>query len=397
MQKNGWKIWVNAFKSEKAQKTSNENDIHTSYTRPALARWMITISQATSHHFLSLLLSKGGIFVNRICRMVVLPFYPIVSPCFSWRWVRSAIQQIDKNDISVLVSVNAPLDSIFTGYLIKLKRPNLIWIAYYIDGGSNYGVEQSFLYIKKILQKKAVKWENRKLAAADAIVVMDGHSKYYLSSLDSGNLSKLHIMNVPLFCRKKSIEHKQAAANKTIRWVYAGSIREGVYDPGKLFTWFGEYASTHKAELHIYGQTTMQSYLGKAANNKTIFYHGMLAHEEVQKELEKGDVLLFFRSAKSDSVSGKLFEYLSYGKPIVYFGPVDDINSRQLCKYPLGIALNCEAPLQRNTDRIDEFLYEVQNETVPDEILDEIYYLSSPKAMADLIDNIYRQSVYQKG
>lgn len=387
----GYKVYANAFEGEPKQCKNVIDGVDIVYTKPSLARAMITKAMYASNPIKKLIYNKIGIALNRITRLIFLPFYPIVAPSFSKRWSEKICKQIAGNNIDIVISVNAPLDSIATGYLVKKKCPYVKWVAYYIDGGSNYGKEQSFLTLKMMLQRKSIKWENKVLELADKIIIMEGHADYYRSVLTKSNFFRMKVLNVPLFniSQMSSDSHCFENSDKEI-WTYMGTIRRGFYDPQKLFSWFEEYSRSHNAELHLYGATNMDEFIRKNSDGKHIIYHGLIPHDEVEKILNKSNVLVYFRSEKIDSVSGKFFEYIMFQKPIVYFGPKNDINWIQLQKYPLGVAIDQDTGEQtKSLDLIFNKKY-----TVSKELLWKNYYTSTPDAFADVIDKI---EVKQKG
>ncbi len=388
LKQRGWEVYINAFEGKPNQNSETVDDVHIEYTKPALSRQLMIKAMFTAEAKKKRVLGNTGIFLNRVTRIVCMPFYPIVSPMFTKRWSKQIIRQIKENGINYVVSVNAPLDSIAAGYLVKKTCPDVKWIAYYIDGGSNYGKEQAFLKLKKKLQNKSVKWENRVLTVADKIVVMEGHSKFYTNILKSDNISRLAVLNVPLFNiqRTQFDESLRNNSDKEI-WTYMGTIRDGFYDPSKFFSWFLKYTKSHNAELHLYGSTNMDDYLQHNCDNKRIFYHGLISHDCVDSVLRNSDVLVYFRSERLDSVSGKFFEYLTYHKPIVYFGPKDDINWKQLEKYPLGIAIDQDTGEQTN-----EFgVILNSSDIISDDTLEKIFYTSTPMAFVDLVETIERK------
>lgn len=391
LQDRGWDVYINAFAGKHGQKSEMQGGIHIEYTRPALSRRLIIKSNLISDEKRGKIICDCGVLLNRITRLFFLMCYPITAPLFTHLWSKRVLRQIISNEIDTIVSVNAPLDSVATAYLVKRKYPKVKWIAYYIDGGSNYGKEQNFLAVKKILQKKSVKWENKVLSYADKIVIMEGHSNFYKCVLNESNLKHVEVLNVPLFSTR-AVEYKELVQtnyktnNKEI-WTYMGTIRDGFYNPEKLFAWFLKYCKTHNAELHLYGSTNMEGYLKKNCDGKHIFYHGVVMHSQVDEILRNSDVLVYFRSERLDSVSGKFFEYLMYHKPIVYFGPKNDINWMQLVKYPLGIAIDYETEEQtKQFDAIDNKEYTLSNN-----MLRRTYYTSTPEAFVDMIEGTKKE------
>lgn len=385
LQKRGWKVYINAFEGKEGQTKESVDGIEIEYTRPSFPRFLLTKAVYTSNDMYKSFLNKAGVICNRLTRLIFLPAYPVAAPLFAKKWSERIRKQVLENDIDIVVSVNAPFDSLAAGYLVKQKMPSIKWIAYYIDSGTNYGKDQSLLKLKKILQQKATRWENKILSLADKIIIMEGHKHYYEDILNASNKSRMTVLNVPLFnVQKISSKMSSFGQNKKEIWTYMGSIRSGFYNPQKLFSWFREYCKFHNAELHLYGATNMEKWLLENCDRATIFYHGLIAHNEVDEVLKRSDVLLYFRSEKLDSISGKFFEYLMYQKPVVYFGFPNDINWKQVTKYPLGIAIDESS----NKQDIDLEMLKKQTQAISKDLLWKLYYNSTPDAFADAIDEM---------
>lgn len=385
LKRRNWEVYVDAFEGKTGQQSEVIDGIFVEYTRPGLSRQLLTRAKFIDDSIKKRIMITLGVWLNRVIRILNLPYYPVADSLFVKRWSDQVIKRIQKDDIDIVISVNAPTDSIAAGYLVKRKCPKVKWVAYYIDGGTNYGKEQNFLKIKKSLQNKAVKWENKILEIADAIVVMEGHSQYYKKMLNESNRSRLKILNVPLFCQNQIQRNGSTAKGRDKEiWTYMGTIREKCYNPERLLSWFLWYSSIHEAELHLYGATDIEDYLQTKCDGKHIFYHGFISHDQVTKILADSDVLIYFVSEKLDSVSGKFFEYLMYGKPIVYFGPKEDINWLQLEKYPLGLAIDQDTGEQ--TKSFEEILN--KSCSISEDVLTQIFYTSTPDAFADAIEEM---------
>ena len=293
---------------------------------------------------------------------------PLVSLTFPHRWRKAGEELIRKERIDTVVSVIAPDEALYTGYLIKRRNPSVEWIAYYIDAGTNILTGTSFEPVKRILQRKAVFWENKVLAFAKKIIVMEGHASYYRQNLMEKNKRKLRVANVPLLIiptEKRSVNTQE---NDSIeRWVYTGNMSSRLYDPRPLCELFAAYRKTHPAKLHLYGPSDHREYLETIVNKDSgIIWHGMVSHEEIFAIQSSADLLVYYVCKDVDSVSGKLFEYLGTGKRILYLGPEDDINARQLAKYDRGLALPMDEPLPTLLQRLEAFLGHTQNASAVD-------------------------------
>ena len=363
----GNEVYVCAYK-EADNSPAEEDGLHFSYVRPSLARRLMHTSAQCQNAALAKTLGMIGVAINRIRRFLLLPFYPLVSLAFPHRWQRAAEKIIRREKIDVLVSVIAPEEALYTGYLTKKRNPGVEWIIYYIDAGTNILPGTSFERVKRTLQKKASRWENRLFRKADKVIVMEGHANYYRQNLTPQNLPKLRVANVPMLKRPSNTPTQETGEKAGVeKWVYTGNMQGTLYDPRSLCELFIEYARARQAELHLYGPSDHDSYLSEIQEkNRNIFWHGSKPHEEVVLAQKNADVLVYFITRELDSVSGKLFEYLAHRKPIVFLGPENDINVRQLSKFRLGLPLSIAQSSTANATCVNHFLSNIpQNVDIP--------------------------------
>lgn len=364
------------------------DNIRFTYIKPSIARRLLNLAQYKyKRGFKAKLSSSVGRVLNRIRRSLLLPIYPIVSVIVPLRWLNRFKYINSKTKIDTIVSVVAPDESLYAGYLIKKKYPSVNWIVYYIDAGTNVLSGTSFEKIKTRLHNKAVKWENKVLKNADKIIVMEGHGEYYKTILSQENSLKLNVADVPLLTFHDYSEVEPEAHHDENRWVYTGNMNGKFYDPKVLCEVFIEYSKFHPAELHLYGLSDHLDYLENVCEtHNNIIWHGLKSHDEVLKAQKEAHVLVYYKCEALDSVSGKLFEYLSHGKPIIYIGPSNDINSIRLSKYNYGLALSKDNTISSNAHDINVFLNTVMfKDKLTTEAIESAYSLCLPRTTANII------------
>ena len=384
----GHKVYVCAYGD--SDQPTEYYGIKFSYIKPSFARRFLNAAQYKYKRGVkSKLCGIIGKSLNRLRRIVLLPFYPIVSFSVPRRWLRKTNDLIVSEGIETVVNVACPDESFYAGLLIKSKHHDVKWIVYNIDAGTNILKGTSFECIKRLLQRKAVNWENRILKQADKIIVMEGHSSYYKNILSDDNRNKLNVADVPLLPNMNdfgsTIIKKEARSVQTI--VYTGNMNGIYYDPKPLCDLFVEYCLIRPAELHLYGPSTHSDYLQKIMEeHNNIVWHGIVSHDDVMAIQSEADVLVYYKCAALDSVSGKLFEYILQAKPIVYLGPSNDINANRLSKYKHGLALNIKDSAISNAKMMNCFFNDkVRGESVTKAEIEKSYSRCLPKTTAEII------------
>lgn len=393
----GWTVYVYAYRQNRKHEAHfRDEGINVYFETLDFSRQLLTLARWCESPLKQKALRLSGLLLNRARRFVLLPIYPIASPMMSLRWSRNCKKLIAEKKIKYVVSVMMPEDSVHTGYLIKKKSPEISWSVYYIDAGTNVLPGSNFEKLRKLLQNKAIRWENKILHGADRIIIMKGHESHYNASLDKENAKKLVVRDVPLFDLNSVCEDGEIVSNeKCQRWVYTGSMWGKYYDPHRLCTLFMKYRKLRPAQLHLYGPSNFSEYLSELTNNPTsgIVWHGLVPHEEAVAAQRNADVLVYYKMRRLDSVSGKFFEYIVHKKPIVYFGNTGDINAEHVKKYDLGCTVDVAAEDAHNALKIADFIESCHHKKVEFQKLKEDFYLSLPETTANVFEDLHRKTL----
>lgn len=382
LMKNSNDIYVCAFNNKK-QKDIVDNGIKVSFIKPTLARIFLNMSKETKNKYWARFYKLIGLILNRVRRIILFPLYPIVSLNLSYRWSKKITKMIKKYNIDCVVSVIAPDDSLYAGYLCKKANPSVIWIPYYIDNGSNLLPGVSFEKLKSMVKKKYQKWENKIFEKADGIIVMKGHEKHYRETLTTKNLKKLQVADVPLFVISGKIKNKTQKNSKEI-WMYAGNMCGIYYDPHTIIDVFNEYNKDNNAYLKLFGPTDKISYVENACKNNNIKWYGNVLHDVLVNEYLNSDVLVYYKNGILDSVSGKFFEYIKYGKTIIYIGNEEDINANLVKKYNKGIIIS-STKTEEEIRKLSSKISQLKEKEVEVKSLLNTYKESTPEYSAKLI------------
>lgn len=382
----GHKVFVCAYSS--GDNPQSMYDIQFSYIKTSLARFFLNKSSSTSG-FLSFLLAFFGKIINRLRRFFLLPFYPVVSFSTPLRFRKTFSKVIKDNHIDIVISVIAPDETLYAGYLIKKRFPDVKWIAYYIDAGSNIIRGTNFALLKRILQTKHIKKENLFLSVADKIIIMKGHSHYYSTILSPKNIKKMTVADVPLLNPDsfQTSESSQIVNQVIEKWVYTGCMSGRIYNPIPLCRFFAEYHKlNHNSELHLYGSTDSKHLSYFIAKHPYIFFHNHVAHELIDAIQNEASVLVLFKCFSSDSVSGKIFEYIPHLKPIVALSPTNDICSSVLSNYSLSCHADINSSPVLNAKKVRDFILTIQKIPIPSlSFIYDRFSLSFPITTAKII------------
>lgn len=331
--------------------------------------------------------------ISNARRLFYLPIYPKTWSFFEQKWYTAALEEIKEQNIEAIVSVVAPMEALWVGEKIKKAFPDLEWIIYLIDGGSDLNEGESYSFIKKHLQYMAMKKMRAAYQLADDVIIMQCHEKHYKQPFFDEVAYKLHILDVPLLSLKKKKAKSGSGLcqdNKPVEnWVYAGSLDTHYYDPQNLCDFFHEYCKTKKAVLHFYGRGSGTEVLESIIKQRRgeVVYHGLLKPTQLPEVYQNADVLVNYLSAPMSSVSGKFFEYVTYGKPVVYFSPlVKDVNTSYVERYPLGVCLLPNETLDQKVEKVTTTVKKAKEESVDSKTIVREFWNSTPQATASVFE-----------
>jgi len=299
----------------------------------------------------------------------------------------------------VLQGIDIPIDLIipaclpFEGIIaaseyIGKKGRKAKMIPYLFDQFADNSNLHRFDFNKRIKRNPHLKLEKRVFSKSYRILAL--HSLRQHFEQDFPEINNIDFVEHPLLKKHKKLTNNN---HPVINIVYAGSFYKKIRNP-KYFL-----EITDKAIYKIKGIVNIYSF-GNCSNivkyyskkNPLIINHGKVSSEKVYEALGNGDILIAVGNNDCNQVPSKIFEYMSFGKPIVYFYTTDnDVNLKILKKYPLALCLQQDIKkLGENITLFEDFCSKYSKSSVPFETVKRLYYDATPEYTADLITNIIK-------
>jgi hypothetical protein len=242
------------------------------------------------------------------------------------KWVSEVINsEIYGSKYDVIISTYPIKGSHLIASRLKKKHPDSFWIADYRDFWSLSHIiskPKIFKYFDRFLENKLV-WER-----ADLITVVSQTMALQMKRYFN---KRVHVFSngydIDTFELMKNIQNSRRC-NSNFVIAYTGMIYPGRRDPMPLVNALVKYYSINKGlpkiELHFYGQSS--DYI--MHNERLAIYDFIHCKGHVSREValeiqKKSDYLLLLESNKEDAIgviTGKVFEYISSGTPILSLG-----------------------------------------------------------------------------
>ena len=291
-------------------------------------------------------LKKAAITGEKICKIPFLISWPWSDPFYTRRVYRIAKELYSLTPFDYVIAVHMPISSLIVADKLKKKFPRIKYIPYFLDSLS--GGRPISLFSEEWNRKKKLDWEKRLLPNADKIVVMESscaHHEQYSSSTSYYN--KFVYLDIPLLCKPEKKEYKNPfSENDKIIVTFSGAAVQ----PLRNMIFFSELAKTiHAMDPKIVFYIIGQSNCEKLYDPDYIRYLGPIAHENLLPYLDHSDILLNFGVRVPSAISGKIFEYMAFGKPIIStFSIENEACIPYLLKYPISLLV------EENMDKLEK-------------------------------------------
>jgi glycosyltransferase involved in cell wall biosynthesis len=306
--------------------------------------------------------------------------------CF---WIKPSIKFLTKflkeNKVDVIVSTGPPHSCNLIGLGVQ-KKTRLPWIADFRDEWTQIDFFEN-LGLTKPARKKHLALEKKVLDNADIILTVGSHLAYGLKSLslkpnrievisNGFDEQDRHDVNVPL--------------DNKFTIVYIGAMNEA-RNPKTL--WFAikmlketEPDLLNDLEIRIIGKLdddVLRSVQEMGISDK-LNYVGYVSHAEAVKYQNSAQMLLLVINKTKNNkaiVTGKIFEYIAAGRPIICIGPKDGDAAEIIKKSNTGWVFDY--------DEIKELASHIKKNY-------ELYKINRLKVNASEIENYSRKNLTEK-
>lgn len=334
--------------------------------------------------------------LSKVKGTILLPWQPFYSFSFPRRIYRKMCELQEKNQYDGIIAILNPLDSNIAACKFKIKYPEIPYIVFCVDTlrktflenhfGKNFA--DAFIWEKKILEKCNAYFfvrSRREDYSADRY-------KPYRSKLKETDMPRLKVKdvkNIPQYDFGEDAEH----------WVYAGSIGGPHYDANEMLEIFKQISNNPKRILHLYTRGREAEQIEKVARSEhlNIYVHGYVDADTLKSIMATADVIVSLKT--SDQISAKIFECMSYGKPVVHFsGHRNDPNAHYLEKYELGhIVQMYTNDKQIELEKLLSFLNNTIGQNADMERLKNSFEMSTPEySVKRILEEIERANKNEK-
>jgi len=335
---------------------------------------------------------KAAGIIRKIQKLILLPWFPLVSPLTVYHYYTSALGLNRKYGFDCIIATYLPPETLFAGALIKKKLKNIKYGAYILDSLINQS-GQKYLP-SKLIKKLTWKFEKMVYETADIVYIPECQRNHYQADKYEKYRDKIDFLDTPVFKPNKIVFTNKLFDDHKIHLVYMGTLLKKIRSPDYLYRLFKSINESGQFQLHFYTRGSCEDDLlqYQIETGGAVIRHGFVAHSEVDNIIANSDFLINLGVANASMSSSKIFEYMATGKPIIYLHYKDtDPCFKYLDEYELSLLIKMDDHLfDDNVKIFRDFLHKSYGKTVELDLLEDTFRENMPIYAASKFDEHFR-------
>lgn len=385
--KSKYKIFVIEDLDSRIPEREINESVNITRVKPRMST-RLNIKGERNKGFKGVLFSKVALILNKLKLIISLPTWPLVSPLYCYRIYRASKKIYNIEMYDYIISIYNPIDSLIAGMLMKRQYPKIKFIPYFLDSLSGGHRLRIFNDDWKI--KRGLKWERRLLRLADKIILMESSREHHVKySSKESYFDRMEFLDIPMLTNVESRYENKKSIVEEIEIVYVGSIPCHIRNP-KYILEILKRLQIGSCKIRLIGRSTCPDLIKKyqlESKDNPIIIEDFMPHEDIIQILEKSDILLNIGNNIPYMVPSKIFEYMSFGKPIISTYSINNEPSKAYLKnYPLALVIEEDwGNVELNAKKVEKFILETLGKRIDYDRINKIYYKNTPEAFADII------------
>lgn len=335
------------------------------------------------------------LFINKLVlhlfQLLTIPFFPYVEFLACKRYEHAARKQFIKTGFDLVISEYHGLDCLYAGRKLKEQYKDVPFMAILWDAFTG---KQPMKYLPRSFFDKRMAWaEKKELSKADRIVAMESSREYHLAhSTRKRYFDRFVFLDIVGVVKPDISENQNDFIDKDkINVVYAGILNLPDRDPEYIINCFKHLKQCNKIKLLFFSTGNGIDKLNKLRNDfpGEISINGYVGRDLLSRIFDSADILLNFGNSNPFMVPSKIFEYMSYCKPIIsVYGIDNDSSNDYLKRYPLSVCLDKRMDIESSVTMLQSFFsYASQKSITFDEVC-SLFNKNTPASYVSLIEEM---------
>lgn len=298
---------------------------------------------------------------------------PDINVMYQKKVLRSVSQLIQENKYDAIISSMGGRSTGYAAYKIK-KKYGLKWICILFDPF----VKNNHLYKKnRVYYKRADRFDQVIKNDCDLIILEEC---IYNTINEKEIKSKVVKIGMPLVLAKEKREKSSNTIKSGIISIaFFGALYKNLRDPEYSISLLLKIPNVR---LDFYGNSSTKQMISLYGEGR-VCYRGVASHADIEKIVDSYDYLLNIGNATLNQVPSKIYEYITYKKPIINIVKNrDDPTIDVIKRYTYGISL-----VENEDGNIKKLESFISNDLkVPDDqMIADRFQMNSPYYAANII------------
>ncbi len=289
--------------------------------------------------------------------------------------------------IDVILPVSLPFESFVAAVMFKKVHPNVKVLPFQLDHFSDSETLHNFSFIKKLRYNKHIEIEKECIKNSDKFFILPQLKEHYDDKEFIHFQDKITVCEHPLIKAKviNDLNTIKSHDNR-INLVYAGSLYKDIRNPKELLDIFNFIPSDENICLNVFHfgncNEIIEDFKGRLGEN--LQNHGQVPSEVSMSAMNDSDILISIANKINNQVPSKIFDYLSFGKPIIHVYHDDNDPYLNLLKeYPLALCVKIDnEKVEDNALKILEFCKSNSGKSISFDKIQEKYFYATPSFVA---------------
>lgn len=329
------------------------------------------------------LLFKFNRLLLRLRQLITIPIYPITEPLLCLHYYHEAKKLYEQEGFDIVISEHFGLDTLYAGYMLKKTFPEIKFMPIFWDSLSG-GFCPKFLpefycrYKKRALEKRV-------MTVADKGIVMESSLQHHLTTtIRYDYYKKLQVLNIPYLYKRVEKSGKLKYPKTGLHFVYSGTLSQR--DPAYILQLLSAIGDT---KVTFICDVSYHQIINKYNFNGTLECLPYMQYTELINHLKSADVLFNIGVRESTAISGKIFDYMGYCKPIITTSFIDNEGTiPYIMDYPQGLVIDERLPIEINIEKLKNFLIGCSKSTFSFEEVAQKFSSALPSSYVKSIEEL---------
>lgn len=336
------------------------------------------LGEAAQSRAIGRLALAAAFFLNKLQLLCTAASWPIVSRATVRRFKKAALSICERESFDAVIAVYTPVEALLAGAAVKKKYPHIAFYPYFLDSLA-FGYGPKYFGKEKTLAR-GLAIEKKLFPLADKIILMkaseEKQKKYNPEFAD-----KFRFLDIPMLKRPCCEDLNITRAQGKTRLLFVGTISAAVRNPDTLISALAGLEDESLYCEFIGNIDCPQKFEPlKRLYGERLEFTPFMPHERLTRKIGEADILLNIGNLVSTMVPSKIFEYMSYGKPIISTYEIDNEPSAEyLRNYPYALLLDGNAPPETNFEKIKAFIKSTAGKYADFDELKEKFILNTPE------------------